>query len=223
MNRTLIIIIFIVVIVFALGAGYYFYAPSGNAPSAGQNTPSQGRVIEEKLVIPDTKNITGGEGRVIGQGAVSIALVPKNDSERVIVPGAVLSVKGSYDLARPEAVKWSSDAQLVFVKSLGAVTLEGKSSQWQLAFSSKNKKGEGYEVIVQGDRIVSQKEIASTMVGGEIPNNWRDAGEIIKELQSHPLYQDATISSITFYFQLDNKKWYYAFTTSKGVSSVSVQ
>ena len=124
MNRTLIIIIFIVIIVFALGAGYYFYAPSGNAPSAGQNTPSQGRVIEEKLVIPDTKSITGSEGRVVDQGAISIALVPKDDNEKVIVPGAVLSVKGSYDLAKPEAAKWSSDAQLAFIKSLGAVTLE---------------------------------------------------------------------------------------------------
>src|SRR3989338_9169332 len=147
MNRILLIIIIVVVIVFALGgAGYYFYAPSTNAPSTGQNTQPQGRVIEEKLVIPDTKSITGSEGRVVDQGVVSIALVPKDDSEKVIVPGAVLSVKGSYDLARPEAVKWSSDAQLVFVKSLGAVTLEGKSSQWQIAFSSKIKKGKGYEV-----------------------------------------------------------------------------
>ncbi|OGD31827.1 hypothetical protein A3C91_00170 [Candidatus Azambacteria bacterium RIFCSPHIGHO2_02_FULL_52_12] len=225
MNRTLIIIIFIVIIVFALGAGYYFYAPSGNAPSAGQNTPSQGRVIEEKLVIPDTKSITGSEGRVVDQGAISIALVPKDDNEKVIVPGAVLSVKGSYDLAKPEAAKWSSDAQLAFIKSLGAVTLEGKSSQWQIAFSSKIKKGKGYEVVIQGDGIVSQKEVDSGAVGGETPPNFADRDSLwaLAQLAAIPQFQTASISAIIFSYNPDAKGWDYIIPNSFGKSAVRVR
>ena len=140
-----------------------------------------------------------------------------------MVSKAVLTIKGSYDLSLSEAQKWSSDAKLVFIKSLGAVTLEGKSSQWQLVFSSKTKLKKGYEIIIQADQIVSQKEIDSTAVGADIPKTWKDLGEVIKELQSHPLYQDATVSAVSFYLNPDNKKWYYALSTSKGVSSIVIE
>ena len=73
-----------------------------------------------------------------------------------MVSKAVLTVKGSYNL-EARSGKWSSDAKLVFVKSLGAITLEGKSSQWQIVFMSKTKTGKGYEIIVQEDQVVSQK------------------------------------------------------------------
>ena len=162
-------------------------------------------MVEEKLVIPDTQKITGGEGRFVSEGLVAVPLVPKTESEKIMVSKAVLTIKGSYDLSLSEAQKWSSDAKLVFIKSLGAVTLEGKSSQWQLVFSSKTKLKKGYEIIIQADQIVSQKEIDSTAVGADIPKTWKDLGEVIKELQSHPLYQDATVSAVSFYLNPDNK------------------
>ncbi len=92
------------------------------------------QVIEENLVIPDTQKITGGEGKTIQNGNVNVPLVPKDDSQKMIVAKAVLTVKGVYELVKPEAEKWSADAKLAFIKSLGAITLEGKSSQWQIVF-----------------------------------------------------------------------------------------
>lgn len=222
MNQKLIIIVCIALLSLALaGVGYYLYAPQTRAPSQG--TLPQGRIVEEKLEIPDTASITGAEGRIVEQNNSAIPLVPKNDSEKIIVPGAVLSVKGSYDTAKPLALTWASDAKLVFVKSLGAITLEGKSSQWQLAFTSQAKKGKGYEIIIQADRVVSKKEIESSAVGADTPKNWKDAGEIIKELQTHPLYQNATISAINFYLNPDNKRWYWGFATSVGTSSIAAE
>lgn len=187
-----------------------------------QKTP---QVVEENLVIPDTQSIAGGEGRIIEQGSVAVPLVPKNDGEKVIVTKAVLTVKGSYDLAKPEADKWAIDNKLVFIKSLGAVTLEGKSSQWQLAFSSKTKPKKGYEVIIQADKIVSQKEIDSTAVGADIPKNFsdRDAVWAIGQLASIPQFQSSSISAISFVYNYDAKAWDYIIVNSFGNSSIRVK
>ena len=222
-NKIIIGLIIVVLIVAGGGAAYYFFFFKNASPSSVQKNAATPEVITENLQIPNTISVGAVEGRMMNAGTVAVPLVPKSDSERVIVPQAVLTVKGTYALAQSEAVKWSADAKPVFIKSLGAVTLEGKSSQWQTVFSAKTKPKKGYEVIVQGDKIVSQKEIDSTTVGADVPKNWKDAGEIIKELQSHPLYQNATVSGINFYLNADNKKWYYAFSTSKGISSISIE
>src|SRR3989304_8744998 len=170
-NKTLVIILAVLIAIVVLAAGFYAISPNGfkNVISKLKETgksinliSEKPKVIEEKLVIPETQKITGAEGRVVNEGSVAVPLVPENESEKVVVYKAVLTVKGSYNLAASEAQKWSSDAKLVFIKSLGAITLEGKSSQWQLAFSSVIKKGKGNEVIIQGAQIVSKKQIRST-------------------------------------------------------------
>ena len=145
----------------------YFFGikPSDLAKELGLQKEKP-QVIEETLVIPDTQKITGVEGRMVSEGSVQVPLVPKSEAEKVIVSKAVLTVKGSYDKAKSEAETWSKDAKLVFVKSLGGITLEGKSSQWQLAFSSATKSGKGYEIVIQTDQIVSKKEIDSKAIGG---------------------------------------------------------
>ena len=181
------------------------------------------QIIEENLVAPETKKITGSEGKTASSGPVEVPLVPKTESEKVVVSKAVLTVKGSYELAKSEAGKWSTDAKLVFVKSLGAVTLEGKSSQWQLAFSSVIKKGKGYEIIIQEDKIVSKKEIDSTAVGADLPKIWKDSGEAIRSLQELPQFSDATISAINLYYNTDGKVWRYVLSTSRGITSSSVE
>ena len=182
-------------------------------------------MIQEKLTIPDTTSFTGAEGRVVDQGSVAVALVPKSDAEKVIVPGAELSVKGSYDFAQPEASKWSSDAKLVFIKSLGAVTLDGKSSQWQIAFSSKTKKNRGYEIIVQKNQIVSQKEIESAAIGEEVPANFanRDSSWAIARLADIPQFQTASITAIVFSYNQDANGWDYIIPNSFGKTAIRVR
>lgn len=220
-NKKIYVIFSIVIVVLIVVLLFYFeIIPSGflkNLPLLKKGP----RVIEENLVIPDTQKINGTEARIVEKGNVETPLVPKNEGEKVIVAKAVLTVKGGYDKALVEAKNWANDAKLVFVKSLGAVTLEGKSSQWQLAFSSATKKGKGYEVIIQADQIVSKKEIESTAKGANLPANWRDSDKVIQSLQELPQFSDATISSISLYYNTDGKMWRYALSTSRGTTSAS--
>ncbi len=231
-NKKLIIILAVLISVIVLTAGFYAISPdifkgvfsklkeAGKAINLISEKP---QVVEEKLVIPNTQKITQSESRFINEGPVDVPFAPKSEAEKVIVPQAVLTLKASYDLALVEAKNWQKEAKLSFIKSLGAITLEGKSSQWQLFFVSKTKAGKGYEIIIQADKIVSKKEIESKAVGADVPANWPDLGEVIKNLQTHPLYVDATVSGANFYLNPDNKKWYYSLSTSKGVSSISVE
>jgi hypothetical protein len=227
-KKFLIIILALFIAAVVLAAVLYIVSPEsfqglkkgGESPGL---TPEKPKVIEEKLVIPETEKITGGEGRVVNQGPVEVPLVPKTESEKVAVSKAVLTVKGSYDLAVFEAKKWMDDASLVFVKSLGAVTLEGKSSQWQLVFSSETKADKGYEVIIQEGQIVSKKEIDSQASGADLPGIWKDSGEIIVSLQELPQFSSATISSINLYYNTDGKLWRYVLSTSRGNTSVSAE
>lgn len=183
----------------------------------------QGTVVQENLVIPNTQKVNGVEGRFMVNGNVQTPLMPKNESQQIVVEKAILTLKGCYNLAALEAQKWSADAKPVFIKSLGAVTLEGKSSQWQIIFSSASKPKKGYEIIVQADQIVSKKEIDSTAVGADFPNNLKDSVEAIKVLQELPQYSDATLSAISLYYNADGKIWRYTLSTSKGLTSAAAQ
>lgn len=213
-----------IIIALAIIAGVLYYfnlIPRSILKTAGIKKP---QVIEENLVIPDTQKITGGEGKTVDSGSgISVPLVPKDESEQIIVTKAVLTVKGTYDLARTDATTWSPDAKLAFIKSLGAITLGGKSSQWQAVFVSKTKTGMGYEIIIQADQIVSKKEIPSKATGADTPaKNWYDSDGAIKSLQTMPQFFDATVSSITFSYDTDSKKWIYALSTSRGATAMTV-
>ncbi len=227
-KKSLVIILAFFIAVVVLAAAIYVVSPESfqGLKKDGRVTgltPEKPKVVEEKLVIPETQKITGGEGRSANEGPVAVPLVPKTESEKVVVSKAVLTVKGSYDLAVSEAKNWASGVMLVFVKSLGAVTLEGKSSQWQLAFSSKTKLSKGYEIIIQGDEIVSKKEIDSAVSGADLPNVWKDSGEIVMSLQELPQFSNATLSSINLYYNTDGKIWRYVLSTSRGNTSVSAE
>jgi len=227
-NKSLMIILAVFIAAVGLVAVIYVISPESfkglKKGGGGVNlTPEKPKVVEEKLVIPETKKITGGEGRSAEQGPVEVPLVPKTEAEKVVVSKAILTVKGSYALAASEAKNWANDAKLVFIKSLGAVTLEGKSSQWQLVFSSKTKAGKGYEIIIQGDQSVSKKEIESAGVGADLPGAWKDSGEIVASLQELPQFSSATVSTINLYYNTDGKLWRYVLSTSRGNTSMSAE
>ncbi len=219
MKKNLIIVV-VVFAVIAAGGIAFFVVMRGERKVTVQGKP---RVIEEKLIIPDTQAVSEGEARVLEQGAVAVPLVPKSEGEKVIVPRAELTLKEGYEAAGVAAREWDAEAMLVFVKSLGAVTLEGKSSSWQALFSSPRKNNAGYEVILQGKEIVSKKEVVSEAPGAAVPQNWKDLVEIIRELQQHPLYQDALVTAVSFHLNPDNKKWYYAILTTKGANTIAVE
>lgn len=225
MNKKPIIILAIFILIIVGVAVLYFVFPElGSKISRVVDLrPDKPKVIEENLVIPQTKEIAPAAGRIVEQGGVAVPLVPKTEAEKVIISKAVLTVKGSYELAKTEAEKWTKDAKPALIKSLGAITLEGKSSQWQLVFSSAIKKKKGYEIIIQGDQIVSQKEIDSTIMGADFPKNLKDSGEAIISLQQLPQFSEATVSAINLYYNTDGKVWRYALSTSRGTTSMAAE
>jgi len=184
-------------------------------------------VVQENLAIPDTQEIGVGFFRfAIEYGAYPVPLVPKDDSERVIVPNAILTLKEAYIKSQEVIIGWASDAKLAGIRSIGSITLDGRSSMWQIAYGSHFKK-KGYEIIIHGDSMVSQKELL--WMGGDnydygynIPANWYDSEGVIRALQELPQFSDATASSINLYYNTDGNIWRYFLSTSRGITSMSV-
>lgn len=177
-------------------------------------------VVEEKLVIPETTKVVQNAGRVAEQGVVEAPINP--DRGEVVSARAILTLKGGYDAALVEALVWAPDAALVFEKSLGVVTAEGKSGEWQVTFGSKAKKA-GFEVLVYGDAIAAKKEIPSASYGFALPQNWYDSEDALLSLRTMPQFEAATVSSISFYYNEDGKRWGYALATSNGTVSMPVK
>jgi hypothetical protein len=169
-----------------------------------------GRIINENLVIPDLTKTEPILGRAVKPGAISTPLLPQTDEARLIFPQAKLSLKQGYDLANSQALLWSADAKLIYLKSAGAVALTGQSSQWLLVFGAKEKAA-GLEIVIQADQVVLKKEITTDSFGYNLPQNWYDSAEAIAAIQSLPQFNNNSISAISFYYNLDSKQWNYAF------------
>ena len=179
-------------------------------------------VIDEKPVLPDTMEIKSSDRFTVIEGNTQTPLVPKSDGERVVVTKAVFTVKGAFDFSKTEASQWSENAKLAYVKSLGAITLDGKSSEWQVIYvsSDKDKKGKGYEVVIFGDQVLSKKEIDTSFIGADVIDDIKDSDMAIVVLQELPQYSSATLSAINFYYNNDVKSWRYNLVTSSGAVTV---
>lgn len=173
-------------------------------------------VVNEKPIPSDTTDIKSSDRFNIVEGNTQTPLVPKSDGDRVIVSKATFTVIGAFDFSEAEANQWSAKAKLAYVKSLGAVTLDGKSSEWQVIYVSSDKKNKGYEVIIFGDQILSKKEIESNFAGADVADTVRDSDKAIVVLQELPQYSNATLSAINFYYNSDVKGWRYNIVTSSG-------
>lgn len=176
--------------------------------------------VNEKLSIPGTDSVHPVDGRIIAQGNYAAPIDPQQG--KVISDKAIFTMKDAYSVASSTAVAWSRDAALVYIHSLGVVTSDGKSGEWQIVFGSKTKK-KGYEVIVFGSDIASQKEIDATAYGYPLPKNWYDSGDALTALRTEGQFANATVSSINFFYNTDGKKWGYALATSNGTVSMPVK
>ena len=218
MNTTIKIIIVTVAVLALGGVGLFFFLErTGLAPVIVQKKT----VVEEKLIIPETVRVSASEARTVQKGAVEAPINPAKGGV-IVSAKAIFTVKGAYDKALAEASAWSPDASLVFIKSLGVVTAEGKSGEWQVVFGSKKAKA-GFEVLVYGDAIASKKEIPSTSYGFDLPQNWYDSGDALESLRTQPQFATATVSSLNFFYNEDGKRWSYALATSNGTLAMPVR
>lgn len=200
---------------------FRFVLNDGNKTNYQSESPKK-VIVEEKMSVPETKNISQGDGMYPNVSEYKVPLEKEEGKEEMVFLKAVLTLKNSYDLAEKKAMEWSGDAKLIFIKSMGAVDNTGKSSQWQIAFGSELKKG-GYEVIIHEDKIISAKEVESAEYGYSLPSNWYDSNEAIASLNGLSGFVSATISGISFYYNADGKIWKYALVTSAGNTSMNVK
>ncbi|MFA5000347.1 MAG: hypothetical protein WC545_03235 [Patescibacteria group bacterium] len=174
----------------------------------------KGLVIEDNLVLPDTSQISVNDGEFISPGEYGVKLRPQSEQEEVFIPRAVLTLKQAYQLSEAAAREWSPDAALIFIKSLGALGLDGKASAWQLVFGSAGKK-QGYEIIISVDEIISREEIETSEPGFALPENWYDSGEAINSLRNLVQFDRDFLSAISFYYSPAAKLWAYGLSTTR--------
>lgn len=181
-------------------------------------------IIEETIKIPTESSRTNIDGLFPNKEAYKVPFVSQNSGEQVVVSGAILTPRTAYLIALPVAQSWSPDVKLIFIKSLGTVMADGKSLGWQIVFGSKTKKL-GYEVVIDREMVVVQKEIPSKIFGADVPTNFteRDAEWAIGRLAENPQFINATMTGLNFVYNPDAKAWDYVIAHSFGGSSVRVR
>lgn len=222
-NKKIIIICVAVVLVLAGVFGRRLFPKFKNVTTVFEASKEKPKIITDEIIIPKIDKITGTEGVFVNKGeGVPVLLAPNSKGESIVVVDAVLTVKGSFNLAQKSALVWASDAKLVFIKTLGTVMLDGKSSYWQIGFGSLNKKS-GYEIVIKGDTIVSSTEVSTISYGFDLPQNWYDSGDAIDSIRTLPQFREASVSQINFFYNNDAKWWSYSVITSVGSSIMSVK
>jgi hypothetical protein len=212
-----IILIIIIVIIFIVLA----FKKNPSSLSTFNSQTFKGQVINDNIKIPNTTEVTSNEGEVVPRGEYNIKLQPQSEVDTAVITKAKLTLKEAYNLSIAEAVKWSNDAKLVFIKSNGALGLDGKASSWQLVYGSAIKKA-GFEIIMAENQIVSAKEIISESSGFDLPANWYDSYDAIATLNLPQFSQD-TISAISFYYSGANQSWAYGLANGEKTTSMWVQ
>jgi len=213
-----IVILIIAVIVLAI---FLFRKSGPSNMSIFDLKTFKGQIIDDVIKIPDTTSITNTEGEFVPRGEYNIKIRPQSEREEVYISKAKLTLKMAYDFVTPEVVKWADDQKLVFIKSNGALGLDGRSSSWRLVYTSKQK-NMAYEVIISSDKIVSAKEINSVISGFDLPNNWYDSYEAIASLRNLSQFTDDTVSAISFYYSISEKSWAYGLATDNDKKTTSM-
>lgn len=182
----------------------------------------KGQVIDDVVKIPETTGINNNEGEIVPRGEYEIKIQPQTENEQVLITKAKLTLKEAYNQATPEVVKWSADQKLVFIKSNGALGLDGRSSSWQLVYNSQQL-DKNYEVIIIEDQLVSLKELSSNISGFDLPTNWYDSYEAIASLRTLPQFAPETISALSFYYSSADNSWAYGIAVGEKTTSMWVK
>lgn len=212
---------FLLIIAILFGSGIFFMTFTGGNLEITDFLKSEKKIISDSFRKIDIKEISLSDTRSIGPSGSPIPFDTKK-ADDYVVQNAKKTLKESYDLVLLAAQEWSGDAQLVFIKSIGTVTVDGKSSQWQIVFYSQEKKA-GLVMAVWGEVIASKSETVSEIAGHDLPENWYDSRSALGSLSATPKFQTATVSGIMFYYNEDAGGWIYAVQTSLGSTIMHVR
>lgn len=219
-------VILLILVGLLLLAGLFFvYRDSLQNGGVGERgepkKPKKERMIQEEVVLPQTSEVKPTEGQYFAREGVAVPLVPPADEE-IVLPRASRTIKAAYALAEPAALRWSPDVRLHFIRSLSTVTPKGACSAWQIIFASQ-KRGRGYEVLVEGDEVRSVKDIASVAQGARLPLTWYDSDEAVESIANLPQFASSTLSGLTFFYNSDAQEWRYGIATTFGNTSMRVK
>lgn len=212
-NKYISLAIFFLVLVAIASVVYY-----GGVKNAKRAIFNNEYIVSESPTPRVVERISVNDGRRVVSTGESVPLV---GGKNFVVENGV-TLKGAYSIAAPLATSWAEDAKLVYIRSLGTVTLAGVSSGWEVGFGSKTLE-KGYVVSVVAGAVASKTETTTTVFGYDVPEKWYDAGEAIKSFSGLPQFDEATISGLNFYYNKDSKRWGYAVSSSKGTVSIPVR
>lgn len=223
-NKNNILIVVGILIILIIIIFIFFYSKNNKVEKTGINLENfKGQIINDVIKIPETVTVSDNAGQFVPRGEYEIKVQPQTEKEMVLIVKAKLTIKEAYQLAVSQLENnWSKDALLVFIKSNGALGLDGKSSSWQLIFSSVTK-NKSYEVIITEDKIINTKELNDFITGYHLPTNWYDSYEAIASLSNLPQFKEETISALSFYYDNLEKSWAYGLANGEQTTSMWVK
>jgi hypothetical protein len=222
-NKKLILLIalglfLLVIIIFIV---WFFNKPALKNTGVFDPKTFKGVIIDDVVKVPDTLQVAPNEGEVVARGEYSVKLRPQSEKDQVYITKAKLSLKEAYNFTKEAALAWSSDQKLIFIRSNGALGLDGKASSWQIAYGSA-KKRKAYEIIIEADKVISEKEVDTQNFGQETPLNWYDSNEAIASLPNLAQFTFDTVSAISFYYSQAAESWAYGLATGSGQKTTSM-
>lgn len=222
-NKKNIFGLLIILILLIIGFIIFIFLNKGKIKSNfSVNEPSfKGVVIDDLIKIPATSKISPNEGEIVLRGEYDVKLRPQSEKDQVYITKAKLTLREAYNLSSELAQSWSNDAKLIFIRSNGALGLDGKASSWQLAYGSVQK-NRADEIIIEADKIISQREIPTQSFGYDLPVNWYDSSEAIASLLNLSQFSFETISAISFYYSSAAESWAYGLAIGQGEKTTSM-
>ncbi len=210
------VFIFAVALLLAICAGAVVYYGGYNKVRTA--VFSGERIITETPTVHIMDSTSALDGKYAGSTGEPIELVSR---EHVVIAGGT-TPKEAYLFAENIAKTWSEDVKLVYIKSLGTVTVDGTSSGWVVVFGSKEM-NQGYSVYITNGAVVEKGTVDIQSYGYELPSDWYDGVEAIRSIQNLPQFSKSTISGLSFAYNEDGKRWGYVITSSNGTVSVPVR
>jgi len=127
--------------------------------------------------------------------------------------GEVTSPKSAYDIATARAKLWQPDAALVKV-------LLGNASggQWTFVFVSQKDKGKGFQVVVDGQAVLSANEIVFEGSGTPLPTDIISPDAVMAQAHSLPGYGTVAFVSLEMIYNAAARQWYWGIKTSDGTT-----
>lgn len=134
-----------------------------------------------------------------------------------VAPGTPLTNvvfnKSAYDIALARAVAWQPG--VVLTKMTLADTSGGT---WDFIFVSLKTKNKAFEILANGQGVLSVNETAIMGSGTDLPANIISPDEAMVKARAVPGYGNAVIVSLEMIYNAASHAWYWGVKTNAGLT-----